>query len=161
MRSKGTGFFSDLKRRFQATLSTLFGKEDSDALEQKMFHGRMMSSMRRAGNSIRHFRFEVNGKTYDAETLANFYDKAALAVDAAATELLVLAECYLQSIDPTFLYLRKVPSYSGVVALVFEVEKQLGQEKGAAFSENFRSRIGHEAKEEFDNARGGHEESPP
>lgn len=243
---------SNYLERLLKALTNLFGKEDEDALEQKMFHGNMMSAMRRAGNSISHFRFEVNGKMYRAEPLADFYDQRVLAEraripkekpehakqrqqglaafnsgdfqkaarlfddlvsrtgsrkdwfnvfsarlslrdldgalsalkttyslepdtppekslshpeerfhaarllsqhqasQAAATELLALAECYSQSIDSTFLYIRRIPSFHQTMDIAIEVRKILGEPDGGRFLKDFRDRVGNEARECID-----------
>jgi len=43
--------------------------------DTKMHHGGLMSAMRRAGNSIRQFRFEMDGAIYSGEELADYFDR--------------------------------------------------------------------------------------
>ena len=40
-----------------------------------MHHGGLMSAMRKAGNSIRQFRFELDGTIHSGEELADYFDK--------------------------------------------------------------------------------------
>lgn len=45
-------------------------------MNMQMHHGGLMSAMRKAGNSIRQFRFELDGTIYSGEELADYFDKA-------------------------------------------------------------------------------------
>ena len=53
-------------------------REDLDVslrMDQHLHHGGLMSAMRRAGNSIKQFRLDINGTVYSGEELADYFDR--------------------------------------------------------------------------------------